>query len=76
MNDYIIEFQYITIKESEDRNESGHLSGHVCPDKSKNNGINGQSGQNKVGDSGSVRYNASDCNEINHDNGHFIGHVR
>jgi len=75
MNDYIIDIQYITTNESEDRNESGHLSGHSCPDKTKNNGINGQSGQNTVGDSDGVRYNANDFNEIKHDNGHFNGHV-
>lgn len=60
--------------------KSGHESGHEfrfdCPDKPKSNGKNGQSGQNKVGDSDGVRYNANDCNEINHDKGHFIGHVR
>lgn len=55
MNDYIIEFQYITTNESDNRNESGHLSGHECPDKSQNNGINGQSGQNVVGESDGVR---------------------
>lgn len=58
------------------RNESGHLSGHSCPDKCKRNGIIGQSGQYKVGGGDGVRYNANDYNEINPDNGHFIGHVR
>ena len=60
--------------------KSGHESGHEtwnnCPDRTESNGENGQSGQNKVGDIDGVRYNANDCNEIKHDNGHIIGNVR
>jgi hypothetical protein len=57
-------------------NETGHLSGHSCPDNTKSNGINGQSGQSKLGDSDSVRYNEAAGDDIKQDIGHFIGHVR
>lgn len=48
-------------------NESGHLSGHSCPDNTKSNGINVQSGQSELGDMDSVCYNESDSNDIKQD---------
>jgi hypothetical protein len=72
--DNVFDNQHVKANSDIVKNESGHLSGHDCPDKPKTNGINGQSGQSKVDDS--VRYNEVDGNDIKPDIGHFINHVR
>ena len=69
----MIENQAVTTTSN---NESGHLSGHSCPDNTKGNAINGQSGQSELGDKDSVRYNEADGDDLKQDIGLFIGHVR
>jgi hypothetical protein len=50
--DYTSDIQYVKasadIVEIVSGHLSGHLPGHECPDRTKSNGINGQSGQSKV----------------------------
>jgi len=40
----VVDNQDVSENSANDKNESGHLSGHYCPDRSKTSVVNGQSG--------------------------------